>query len=204
MFMPEAHNFSVPTGQFKVDRALLKELLHCTSILRQSDIPHFVDHSIEMLLIFAARYFPQTLILPIIVSGVDDQALDSLFSNLQFILGDRIASTLFVLTTNLAVDEDADHCLALSAAFVESIEKREVDRILSSCDGAPSFCGAHHRGVFAPSLFFWPEADDFWTWKLGRLCRKGRAYRGIRGHGLFGMNRMDMLCRTMNGANCAK
>jgi len=141
MFMPEAHNFSVPTGQFKVDRALLRELLHCTTNLRQSDIPHFEEHSIEMQLIFTARYFPQTLILPIIVSGVDDQALDSLFSNLQFILGDRIASTLFVLTTNLAVDEDADHCLALSAAFVESIEKREVDRILSSCDGAPSFCG---------------------------------------------------------------
>ncbi|MFA5853126.1 MAG: AmmeMemoRadiSam system protein B, partial [Spirochaetales bacterium] len=97
IFMPEAYYFSVPNGHFKVDRPLLKELLHCTTNLRQSDIPHFEEHSIEMQLIFAARYFPQTLILPIVISDVDDQTLDSLFSNLQFILGERITSTLFVL-----------------------------------------------------------------------------------------------------------
>lgn len=141
IFLPEAQAFSVPNGQFNVDRPLLKALLHCTTNLRQSDIPHFEEHSIEMQLIYAARYFPRTLILPIVISGADDQALDSLFSNLRFVLGERITSTLFVLTTNLAVDEDADKCLATSAAFVESVEKREIDRILSYCDGAPSFCG---------------------------------------------------------------
>ena len=109
---------------------MLKELLHCTTNLRQSDIPHFEEHSIEMQLIFAAHYFPQTLILPIIVCGVDDQALDSLFSNLQFILGDRITSTLFVLTTNLAVD---DECRSLPGVerFLRGIHRKERGRTAS-------------------------------------------------------------------------
>ena len=151
IFLPEAHYFSVPNGQFKVDRPLLKALLHCTTSLRQSDIPHFEEHSIEMQLIYAARYFPRTLILPIVISGADDQALDSLFSNLQFLLGERIASTLFVLTTNLAVDEDADKCLETSAAFVQSVEKKEIDRVLTYCEGAPSFCGGRIIAAFLRS-----------------------------------------------------
>lgn len=141
IFMPEAHYFEVPTGQFKVDRAIVKALLHSTTNLRLSDIPHFEEHSIEMQLIFAAQLFPETLILPIIVSGADDQAMDTLFSNLQFVLGDRLASTLIVLTTNLAVDENADHCLEVSASFVEAIQKRQIALVQTFCEAAPSFCG---------------------------------------------------------------
>jgi len=143
IFMPEAHGFSVPTGSFKVDRSIVRELLHCTTSLILSDIPHFEEHSIEMQLIFAARYFPEALILPIIISGADDTALDSLFSNLQFILGDRLASTLIVLTTNLAVDEDADACFRKSAAFGEAVEKGETALLRSFCDSSPSFCGGN-------------------------------------------------------------
>lgn len=143
IFMPEAHDFCIPTGSFKVDRSIVRELLHCTTSLRLSDIPHFEEHSIEMQLIFAARCFPNALILPIIISGADDQALDSLLANLQFILGDRLASTLFVLTSNLAVDEDADTCFRKSAAFGETIEKGEATMLRSFCDATPSFCGGH-------------------------------------------------------------
>lgn len=141
MFLPEAYLFSVPVGAFKVDRSLVRELLHCTTALQSSDIPHFEEHGIEMQLIFAARYFPDALILPVIVCGADDQALDSLFANLQFALGDRVASTLFVLTSNLAVSDDADECLERSAAFVECIEKGETEKLSVYCDSAPSFCG---------------------------------------------------------------
>jgi AmmeMemoRadiSam system protein B len=141
IFLPEAHSFSVPTGTFKVDRPVVRELLHCTTSLRLSDIPHFEEHSIEMQLIYAAHCFPAALILPIIISGTDDPAIDSLFANIQFILGDRLASTLFVLTTNLAVDEDADNCFGQSAAFVEALEKGETQKLQTFCDSAPSFCG---------------------------------------------------------------
>jgi AmmeMemoRadiSam system protein B len=141
IFMPEAHYFSIPTCTFKVDRPTVKKLLHCNTSLSLSDIPHFEEHSIEMQLIFAAHCFPKALILPIIVSGADDQTLDGLFSNLRFILGERLESTLFALTTNLAVEEDAAVCLRKSGAIVESIEKRAMDELRAFCDSALSFCG---------------------------------------------------------------
>ncbi|MFA6365917.1 MAG: AmmeMemoRadiSam system protein B [Candidatus Hydrogenedentales bacterium] len=141
IFLPEAHEFSIPTCTFKVDRTAVRQLLHCSTSLSLSDIPHFEEHSIEMQLIFAAHCFPKALILPIIVSGADDQTLDGLFSNLRFILGGRLESTLFVLTTNLAVEEDADACLRQSGAIVESIENRAMEKLRAFCDSAPSFCG---------------------------------------------------------------
>lgn len=187
IFMPEAHYFSVPTGQFRVDRPMLKELLHCTTNLRQSDIPHFEEHSIEMQLIFAAHYFPQTLILPIIVCGVDDQALDSLFSNLQFILGDRITSTLFVLTTNLAVDENVDHCLELSASFVEFIEKGRTASIQTLCDDAPSFCGGRITAAYMrSSLSSGMQASTF---GIGSSAAFAEAGEPIVGYASMGFSR---------------
>ena len=143
IFLPEAHHFAVPTGLFKVDRHLVKRLIHSTTNLSLSDIPHFEEHSIEMQLIFAAHCFPEAQILPIIISMADDKALDSLFLNLQFALGKRLATTLFVLTTNLAVDENIDRSLAESAAFVESIEREKSETLHTFCDEAPSFCGGH-------------------------------------------------------------
>jgi AmmeMemoRadiSam system protein B len=151
IFLPEARAFSVPTGVFKVDHHLVKQLAHSSTSVSLSDIPHFEDHSIEMQLIFAARCFPEAAILPIIIAGADDQELDSLFTNLQFVLGDRLGSTLFVLTTNLAVDEDAAACRARSAAFVDMVEKADARAVGALCKTPPSFCGGRIIAAFLRS-----------------------------------------------------
>lgn len=151
IFLPEARAFSVPTGVFKVDQRLVKQLAHCSTSVSLSDIPHFEDHSIEMQLVFAARCFPEASILPIIVAGADDQELDSLFANLQFVLGDRLGSTLFVLTTNLAVDEYAAACRARSAAFADLVEKGDTRALEALCAAPPSFCGGRIVAAFLRS-----------------------------------------------------
>ena len=154
IFMPESQAFYLPTATFAVDIPSVKALLHSSTSLNLSDIPHFEEHSIEMQLIFAAHYFPDALILPIIICGADIQVLDALFSNLHYILRDRLPSTLFVLTTNLAVDTDADGCLNRSAAFVESVEKSDAELIASLCGSAPSFCGGRIVAAYLRSAFF--------------------------------------------------
>jgi hypothetical protein len=151
IFLPEARAFSVPTGVFKVDHRLVRQLAHSSTSVSISDIPHFEDHSIEMQLIFAARCFPDAAILPVIVAGADDQEMDSLFTNLQFVLGDKLGSTLFVLTSNLAVDDDAAACRARSAAFVDLVEKGDAHAIRALCEAPPSFCGGRIVAAFLRS-----------------------------------------------------
>ncbi|HCO48623.1 MAG TPA: AmmeMemoRadiSam system protein B [Spirochaetaceae bacterium] len=154
IFMPESEAFSLPSTTFFIDRLAVEALLHSSTSLNLSDIPHFEEHSIEMQLIFAARCFPHALILPIIICGADDQILDALFSNLRYMLGDRLPSTLLVLTTNLAVDTDADSCLKRSAAFVESVEKGDAAQLSSFYGSEPSFCGGSIVAAYMRSSFF--------------------------------------------------
>jgi len=141
IFIPELHHFALPTATFSVDRALAKELVHSSTQLHFDDIPFLEEHSIEMQLIFAARLFPSAIILPIIVSSCEEPALDSLLANLQFTLGDRIASTLFVLTSNLAVDDNPDLCLSSSAGILEAIERRDIEALRHFYQNPSSFCG---------------------------------------------------------------
>lgn len=187
IFLPEVRAFSVPTGVFKVDLALVKQLMHCSTSVSLSDIPHFEEHSIEMQLLFAAKCFPKASILPIIAAGADGQALDSLFTNLQFVLGDKLASTLFVLTTNLAVDEDPIACRARSAAFVDLIEKGETRALGALCDARPSFCGGQIVAAFLRSTLSYGMRPK----SLGLIDSAPVAERGepIVGYAAIGFSR---------------
>lgn len=187
VFLPEARAFSVPTGTFKVDLPLVRQLTHCSTSVRLCDIPHFEDHSIEMQLIFAARCFPKATIVPIIVAGVEDQELDSLFANLHFVLGDKLGSTLFVLTTNLAVDEDMTACHARSAAFVDLVERKDARAIRTLCESPPSFCGGRIVAAFLRSPLFY----DMTPKTLGLMDSASIAEQGepIVGYAAIGFSR---------------
>jgi hypothetical protein len=143
IFLPQLHSFALPTGEFNVDRALVHGLLHCSTEIQASDIPHFEEHSIEMQLIFAARLCPSALILPVIVSSCEEKTLDILLTNLHFLLGDRIASSLFVLTSNLAADVNLDICLSKSAGILEAIEQKDVETLHGFSQDCSSFCGGN-------------------------------------------------------------
>ncbi len=153
IFLPECREFLIPTGKFAVDRELVKGLLHCGTFIREDDIPHLEEHAIEVQLPFADRFFPKAHLLPLIVSGVEDASLDSLFTNLQFLLGERAGDTLFVLTTNLAVNEDKDICQERSAAFMAALEQQDPARLKQFIDGSASFCGARIIAAFMRSNF---------------------------------------------------
>jgi hypothetical protein len=142
IFLPESRIFSIPTADFNVDRPLLKELRHSTTNIIENDIPHLEDHGIEMQLLFAAHICPEVSILPIIVSNMDAQSLDTLFSNLQFILGDRIASTLFVVSSNMAVESDEASCRTATSRFLQCVIDRDLEGLSTTPREDHSFCGA--------------------------------------------------------------
>jgi MEMO1 family protein len=141
LYLPESQLFSIPTCSFNVDKSSVKNLLHSNTNLSVNDIPHLEEHAIEVQLIYAAHFFPNARILPIIICGADEASLDSLFSNLHFIFGEKLDSTLFVLTSNMAVDDNAENCLKKTTAFAECIAKKELELLKTFIDTQPSFCG---------------------------------------------------------------
>lgn len=147
--IPESRVFSIPTQDFTVDRSILRELLHTNTDIVENDIPHLEDHSIEMQLLFASFFFPQASIIPLLVSDVDLSSIDNLFSQIQFILGDRIGSTLMVLTSNMAVEENEQRCLESTQSFVEALQARDIDDLTEVYNGSVSFCG---RNIIAGYL----------------------------------------------------
>ncbi|TXT43027.1 MAG: hypothetical protein FD137_1955 [Spirochaetes bacterium] len=142
IFLPESRVFSIPTADFNVDRPLLRELRHSTTNIIENDIPHLEDHGIEMQLLFAAHLCPEASLLPIIVSNMDAESLDSLFSNLHFMLGDRIASTLFVMSSNMAVESDETSCRAATSRFLQCVVERDLEGLSAARKEDHSFCGA--------------------------------------------------------------
>lgn len=153
LYLPESQSFSIPTGSFNVNKPAIKSLLHSSTCLSTNDIPHLEEHAIEVQLIYAAHCFPDAAILPVIVCGVDDATIDSFFSNLHFILGNRLDSTLFVLSSNMAVDDNAENCLKQTAAFVECIEKNEHKLLEAFINTQPSFCGGRIIAAYLRSQF---------------------------------------------------
>jgi AmmeMemoRadiSam system protein B len=147
--IPESKVFSIPTQDFFVDRPVLRELKHTNMDIVENDIPHLEDHSIEMQLLFASYFFPQASIIPLLVSDVDLQSIGKLFAQLQFILGDRIGSTLLVITSNMAVEETEQRCLESTQAFISALETRNISALIEGYHGTPSFCG---RNIIAGYL----------------------------------------------------
>ena len=141
LYLPESQSFSVPTASFKVDKPIIKSLLHSSTCLTTNDIPHLEEHAIEVQLIYAAHCFPEATILPVIISGADEATIDSFFSNLHFTVGHRLDTTLFVLTSNMAVDDNAENCLKRTAAFAECVERKKEELLETYINAQPSFCG---------------------------------------------------------------
>jgi AmmeMemoRadiSam system protein B len=187
IFLPECREFRIPVGTFNVDRDLVKGLMHCGTFIREDDIPHLEEHAIEVQLPFADRFFPDAHLLPLIVSGVEDASLDSLFTNLQFLLGERGGDTLFVLTSNLAVNADKDICMERSAAFMAALERQEPAKVKQFIDGSASFCGARIIAAFMRSTF----ASGTRVVNLGIDCSASLAEPGepIVGYGAAGFTR---------------
>jgi AmmeMemoRadiSam system protein B len=174
VFLPKVHEFLLPTGTFHVDRALVHGLLHSSTEVQASDIPHFEEHAIEMQLIFAARICPSALIIPVIVSACDEKTLDSLLANLHFLLGDRIGTSLFVLTSNLAVDANPDICLSKSAGILEAIEQGDHEALRGYFEDGSSFCGGRIiQAYMRSSLSSGMDARILGMGSSAALCEPG-------------------------------
>ncbi|MCE5255260.1 MAG: AmmeMemoRadiSam system protein B [Spirochaetaceae bacterium] len=152
IFLSESSTFSMPAHVFKVDRKATRNLARSNSAFLENDIPHLEEHGIEMQLLFAGRIFPEAVIIPVLVSSCDSSLLDELFSNLYFILQNRLDSLLIVLTSNMAVDRNAATCLRKTVAFVQDLINDDIGAVEAAADPT-SFCGARLIAAYMRSQF---------------------------------------------------
>lgn len=153
IFLPESHSFSIPTGTFGIDRKIIKELFHCSTVFAANDIPHMEEHAIEVQLPFAASCFSGSSIIPILVSGGDESMVKELFLCLHYCLRERLSSTLLVLTSNMAVEDNEEDCTRQTQKFVESVMRKDLAGLEALSASSPSFCGGKIIAAYLRSAF---------------------------------------------------
>jgi AmmeMemoRadiSam system protein B len=152
LFLSESDYFETPIGKLPVDFELGLELASCSTSFVINDIPHLGEHSIEVQLPFVKYCFPGASIVPVLMRsnpGASRLALISgLAQALKLVFESRIASTLFVISTNVSIYGDKKHddeeaALSGAEACVRMLtEKRTEDFLRAVNRGEINSCGS--------------------------------------------------------------
>ncbi|MDR0708557.1 MAG: AmmeMemoRadiSam system protein B, partial [Spirochaetaceae bacterium] len=141
-----------PIGELPVDFELGLELASCSTSFIINDIPHLGEHTIEVQLPFVKHCFPEASIVPVLMGsnpGASRLALISgLAQALKLVFESRLASTLFVISTNVSIYDDKKHddeeaALSGAEACVRMLtEKRTEDFLRAVNRGEINSCGS--------------------------------------------------------------
>lgn len=106
VLLPQSQIFQTPLGSIEVDEIALNKLAEFSPSFRIDDIPHLEEHCLEAQLPFVQHLFPGTRILPILLGNPTRALAQLLTDSLWKLYGQRIASTLFVVTANMTSNTD--------------------------------------------------------------------------------------------------
>ena len=106
ILLPHSQVFQTPLGSVEVDEIALNKLAKFSASFRIDDIPHLEEHCLETQLPFVQHLFPDTQILPILLGKPTRVLVQLLTDSLWELYGQRIASTLFVVTANMTSNTD--------------------------------------------------------------------------------------------------
>ena len=141
VFLPESTKFDIPGTSLNIDSNLRDYLLTKVTMLKKNDLPHLEEHSIELQLPFASRFFPGVPILPCIISGKNPSTIETatrLFEEISNYIGNQV---VFVLSSNLAVSDSPEKCDSLSKEFVDSLSRPIAEFQVEAESCCNSFCG---------------------------------------------------------------
>jgi AmmeMemoRadiSam system protein B len=128
-------------GLAEVDEIALKKLARLSPSFRIDDIPHLEEHCLETQLPFIQHLFPGTRILPILLGKPTRDLAQQLSDSLWELYGQRITSTLFVVTANMTSntdqkkgDEEAEQVIRwITGGDWQSLADAAQDKRISSC-----------------------------------------------------------------------
>jgi AmmeMemoRadiSam system protein B len=141
IFLPESSSFTIPTGSIAVDQACVRHLVRKNSRFIRQDIPHLEDHSIEMQLPFLLHFYPGIPIVPIIVSDPDQNMINILCGSLKAIFAHELDTILFVISSNMALDDSIEICNAKTNLIVRGILEKNTESLAQAAWKPHAFCG---------------------------------------------------------------
>lgn len=113
--VPEAREFATPLGNVRLDGASLDEVRRLPAVIL-SDVPHALEHSLEVQLPFLQRIAPAAEIVPIIAG---DAAPTDVAAVIDALWGD--ADTLIIVSSDLSHYHPYRYAQALDAPTAQAI-----------------------------------------------------------------------------------
>jgi MEMO1 family protein len=143
IFLPESDYFDMPNGRLIVDRGLVEELRDCGTLMRVNDIPHFEEHGIELQLPFMMALFPDARLVPILLGKPGQATVKALATALSLVFGDRIGSTLIVISSDLGSSIEEPVAAANAERFLRGFLAQDSKSLIEGLPNADgSACGA--------------------------------------------------------------
>lgn len=168
VFLPESTQFDIPGTSFTVDANLEDYLLARIPTLKKNDLPHLEEHSIELQLPFAAHLFPGVPILPFIVSGREQDTIDTAARLLEEIRICIDNQGILIISSDLAVSDTPEECDSLSKEFIASLSTQKNEPFHGFDATRHSFCGEAAIRAFrfaypevAPTLLDYANSASF-------------------------------------------
>ncbi|QQO10922.1 AmmeMemoRadiSam system protein B [Breznakiella homolactica] len=143
LFVSDSDYFETPLGLLRVNKALCNDLISCSTLFELNDIPHLRDHSMEVLFPFVQYIFPEASIIPVLLGGSRPVLISALAKALRIVFEPIMENTLFVISTNAAVSENAEEAAEEAALFIRLVSEKEPKPLLDAFRRRKiSACGA--------------------------------------------------------------
>lgn len=144
IYLSDSASFETPLGDLQVDMKFNRELENCSGLIRTNDIPHLLEHSLEVLLPMVKYCFPKVKIVPILMRGRNSGLMSALAGALKTALGKHLGESLVVLSSNISCHAAKAAARSMAEQFqtllLEMDTAAYLDRLeasgISACGGA--------------------------------------------------------------------
>ena len=155
IYLSESVYFDTPLGRIPVDRKLNRRLASCSTLLKINDIPHLLEHSLEVLLPPIKYCFPEAKIVPVLIAGRRPVLISALARAIKIIFEQCMDECLFVISSNVSQDSDPGLALSMADKFCKLLGSMDSRAFLDSlAEGCISASGSVPVGAMLASGLF--------------------------------------------------
>ncbi|MDR1058504.1 MAG: AmmeMemoRadiSam system protein B [Treponema sp.] len=142
LYLSESGFFKTPLGNIPVDRGLSEELASRDALFRIDDVPHLMEHSLEVLLPLVKYCFPWARIVPVLMGGPSRPLISALGGALRSVFESRLEHTLIVVSANLGQNRDDQSALNEAETALELLENSDYQGYIRGVtEGGFRACG---------------------------------------------------------------
>jgi MEMO1 family protein len=132
--------FETPLGRLRVSEIDAQALMAATPVVYEHPAAHRREHSLEMQLLFLARFLPDVPILPLVMGHQTKATIDRLAQALGAVLGGRRA--LLVASSDLSHYHEATTAARLDQVVVDAVSRFDPDQLQAAIERQPEHaCG---------------------------------------------------------------